>query len=88
MIPIRGLRLSSGAVFRLPDPPDLPPPVPPRERWTFDRVETLRRMWAVGATGSEIAATLGCGFTRNAVIGKANRLGLERRLNPVEVRNA
>ena len=45
--------------------------------WTDDRVETLKRMWTEGASASEIAKTLG-GVTRNAVIGKAHRLGLSK----------
>lgn len=43
--------------------------------WTEDRCETLTTMWRAGRSGSEIAAELG-GVTRNAVIGKAHRLGL------------
>ena len=41
------------------------------------KVELLKRLWADGLSCSSIAAQIGC--TRNAVIGKANRLGLERR---------
>ncbi len=44
--------------------------------WTSDRVETLKNLWATGQTAREIAVTLGNGISRNAVIGKANRLGL------------
>ncbi|MBM2577418.1 GcrA cell cycle regulator [Jannaschia sp. Os4] len=46
--------------------------------WTDDRVETLKRMWAEGASASTIAKELG-GVTRNAVIGKVHRLGLSNR---------
>lgn len=42
--------------------------------WTTDRIATLKRMWGEGCSGSEIARTLG-GVTRNAVIGKAHRMG-------------
>ena len=40
-------------------------------------------MWAKGATASQIADELG-GVSRNAVIGKAHRLGLESRPSPVK----
>lgn len=46
--------------------------------WTEERIETLRRLWAQGQTASQIATLLG-GVTRNAVIGKAHRLGLSGR---------
>lgn len=49
-----------------------------RMSWTDDRVERLRNMWADGLSCSRIAAALG-GVTRNAVIGKASRLGLSSR---------
>jgi len=45
--------------------------------WTESRVETARSRWNEGCTASEIARLLG-GVTRNAVIGKLNRLGLFR----------
>jgi GcrA cell cycle regulator len=40
-------------------------------------------MWHDGATASQIADELG-GVSRNAVIGKAHRLGLEQRPSPVK----
>lgn len=39
----------------------------------------LRKLWAEGMSCSVIAFKLGGGITRNAVIGKVNRLKLERR---------
>ena len=48
--------------------------------WTPEKVEKLKELWGKGNTASEIAQILG-GVTRNAVIGKAFRLGLERRQN-------
>lgn len=39
-------------------------------------METLSRLWMEGRTASQIAESLGNGITRNAVIGKAHRLGL------------
>jgi GcrA cell cycle regulator len=47
--------------------------------WTDDRVELLGRLWAEGQSASQIAAVLGGGVTRNAVIGKVHRLGLSGR---------
>jgi GcrA cell cycle regulator len=51
--------------------------------WTDERIERLKTMWANGATASQIADELG-GVSRNAVIGKAHRLGLEQRPSPVK----
>lgn len=46
--------------------------------WTEERITVLRVMWDAGATASQIAEALG-GVSRNAVIGKAHRLGFEMR---------
>ena len=51
--------------------------------WTDDRIETLRMMWEKGMTASQIAEALG-EVSRNAVIGKAHRLGLQSRPSPVK----
>lgn len=51
--------------------------------WTDDRIATLTKMWATGSTASQIAENLG-GVSRNAVIGKAHRLGLKSRPSPVK----
>ena len=51
--------------------------------WTEERIDRLKAMWAKGATASQIADELG-GVSRNAVIGKAHRLGLESRPSPVK----
>jgi GcrA cell cycle regulator len=51
--------------------------------WTDERIERLKSMWTEGATASQIAEELG-GVSRNAVIGKAHRLGLESRPSPVK----
>ena len=51
--------------------------------WTDERIERLKKMWSQGATASQIADELG-GVSRNAVIGKAHRLGLEQRPSPVK----
>lgn len=50
--------------------------------WTDDRVQTLARLWGEGLSASQIAAALGGGVTRNAVIGKVHRLGLSARGRP------
>lgn len=51
--------------------------------WTEERIEKLTKMWEGGATASQIADELG-GVSRNAVIGKAHRLGLKARPSPVK----
>jgi GcrA cell cycle regulator len=51
--------------------------------WTDERIERLKTMWTNGSTASQIADELG-GVSRNAVIGKAHRLGLEARPSPVK----
>jgi GcrA cell cycle regulator len=51
--------------------------------WTDERIETLKTMWEAGQTASQIAEALG-GVSRNAVIGKAHRLGLQSRPSPVK----
>lgn len=43
-------------------------------QWTDEQLDTLRQLSSVGLSAAEIAAVLG--VTRNAVIGKRNRLGL------------
>lgn len=51
--------------------------------WTDERIEQLRQMWEGGMTASQIAEAL-TGVSRNAVIGKAHRLGLQSRPSPVK----
>ena len=46
--------------------------------WTEERIEVLTKLWAEGLSASQIAAELGGGASRNAVLGKAHRLGLVR----------
>ena len=50
--------------------------------WDGERVELLRKLWQEGISASRIAAQLGAGITRNAVIGKVHRLGLAGRAKP------
>ncbi len=47
--------------------------------WNQQKVEDLKKLWNEGVATSRIGEQLG--FTKNAVIGKAFRLGLERRQN-------
>ena len=51
--------------------------------WSEERIDTLKTMWEAGQTASQIAEALG-GVSRNAVIGKAHRLGLQPRPSPVK----
>jgi GcrA cell cycle regulator len=44
--------------------------------WDEPRMELLKRLWVSGETARTIAERLDGGITRNAVIGKAHRLGL------------
>ena len=51
--------------------------------WTPERVERLKQLWAKGLPARQIAQELG-GVTRNAVIGKAHRIGLSSRPSPIK----
>jgi GcrA cell cycle regulator len=51
--------------------------------WTDERIDNLKQLWEKGLTASQIADELG-GVSRNAVIGKAHRLGLKSRPSPVK----
>lgn len=51
--------------------------------WTDERIDRLKELWSQGRTASHIADELG-GVSRNAVIGKAHRLGLQSRPSPVK----
>ena len=52
--------------------------------WTDERVDKLKALWKKGLSASQIAEELGENITRNAVIGKAHRLGLSSRPSPVK----
>lgn len=47
--------------------------------WTEVRTEKLKKLWGEGHTASQISKMLGNGISRNAVIGKSHRLGLQGR---------
>ncbi len=51
--------------------------------WTKERIELLTKLWTEGLSASQIAAELGGDVSRNAVISKANRLGLTHGLAKV-----
>ena len=51
--------------------------------WTQERLETLKILWNEGLSISQIGQKLG--VTRNAVAGKAHRLGLPKRQSPISV---
>lgn len=56
--------------------------------WTDERIDQLKRHAVEkGMTASQIADELG-GVSRNAVIGKAHRLGLQSRPSPVKANEA
>ena len=49
--------------------------------WNEENVSLLRDLWDQGLPTSQIGKLLG--FTKNAVVGKAHRIGLERRPSPI-----
>ena len=51
--------------------------------WTKTKVEKLSKLWGQGVSARDIAEKLG-DISRNAVIGKANRLGLSKKLSSEE----
>ena len=59
-------------------------------KWTEAKVKKLAKLWGKNIPARDIAEKLGEGITRNAVIGKANRLGLnetKKEKKPGEVNN-
>ena len=49
--------------------------------WTDEQVEELKQLWEKGLTTGEIGKALG--VSKNAVVGKAHRLGLNGRPSPI-----
>ena len=47
--------------------------------WNEKKIIKLKELWGKGSTASQIAEIIG-GITRNAVIGKANRLNLSSKI--------
>lgn len=56
--------------------------------WTDERIELLKALWADGLSATQIAGELGGRLTRNAIIGKIHRLGLQRKPGQQADRNA
>ena len=50
--------------------------------WTDERVDELSKLWASGYSASAIGRMLG--VSKNAVVGKTHRLGLEARPSPIK----
>ena len=51
--------------------------------WDENNVTKLRELWDQGLPTAQIGKLLG--FTKNAVVGKAHRIGLERRPSPIRI---
>ena len=49
--------------------------------WTNERLEKLKELWTQGLSISQIGETLG--VSRNAIAGKAHRMGLPKRPSPI-----
>ena len=49
--------------------------------WNESNVARLKELWDQGLPTAQIGKLLG--FTKNAVVGKAHRIGLERRPSPI-----
>lgn len=49
--------------------------------WDEERLAKLKQLWAEGMSVTRIGIALG--VTRNAVVGKAQRIGLPRRKSPI-----
>ncbi|MEI8397221.1 MAG: GcrA family cell cycle regulator [Rhodospirillaceae bacterium] len=52
--------------------------------WTDEQIEMLTTLWKEGKSASEIATFIGGDISRNAIIGKAHRLGLSGRPSPIK----
>ena len=50
--------------------------------WTDDKINSLKKLWAKGASTAEIAKRLG--LSKNSIIGKVHRLNLEVRSSPIK----
>ena len=49
--------------------------------WTGERLDELKKLWAEGLSISQIGEALG--VSRNAIAGKAHRMGLPKRPSPI-----
>lgn len=50
--------------------------------WSDETIERLRRLWEEGLSSSAIGRQLG--YSKNAIIGKARRIGLSGRPSPIK----
>jgi len=69
--------------------PYIPPPVVQKLVWTDELIAIASNLWTAGAPIKEIVEATG--FTKNAIIGKVNRLNLTRpqgKLNIIPKRNS
>ena len=57
-----------------------------KNSWTEERLDKLRALWDKGLSISQIGEELG--VTRNAIAGKAHRLGLPKRQSPIASKKA
>jgi GcrA cell cycle regulator len=57
-------------------------------KWTEKAEAELRDMWNAGLSAWEISKRFKFGYTRNAVIGKARRMGLAQRKEPANFTRA
>lgn len=53
--------------------------------WTDKMVEELKKLWDMGITTGEIGKRLG--ISKNSIVGKVHRLGLEGRPSPIKKSN-
>lgn len=58
----------------------------PSSCWTLDKITELKRLHEAGYSASQVAKMMGGGATRNSVIGKCHRLGLERHTSRMSVK--
>lgn len=75
-------KVASRFAGRTPDHVESSPYNTQSSPWTDKRIDLLKRLWADGTSASAIASRLG-DITKNSVISKARRLGLEPR-NSIE----
>jgi len=52
--------------------------------WTPERISDLEKLWAEGHSTAEIGRRMG--VSKNAVVGKAHRLGLPSRQSPIDAK--
>lgn len=51
--------------------------------WTREHIETLKALWSEGLSATQIIPRFNGEFSRNAIISKVHRLGLDKRQSPV-----